>query len=172
MVYNFQEVDGNIWGIDSNSYFKGGKGFWAKAGKAEQVFLISADTFGQRKIELHLRTGDAGNATNMVSSYSLEYNGVGVPLTLDQTRPPESKPDIFGGSYMGYMVGSITIPDKGEKTLKLKTQAAFSAYDALLIGEPATSGGGGDYDEGYIAGENDRKTKDQNHLNQMFLLPE
>src|SRR6187431_647503 len=156
MVYNFQEVDANIWGIDSNSYFKGGKGFWAKAGKAEQVFLITADTFGQRKIELHLRTGDAGNATNMVSSYSLEFNGVGIPLTLDQTRPPEWKADIFGGAWMGYLTGTISIPDKAEKTLKLKAAAAFSAYDALIIPDTGTGTGSGDYDEGYIKGQSDR----------------
>jgi len=172
MVYNFQLVDENIWGIDSNAYFKGGKGFWAKAGNSVQEFKITADTFGARTVSLHVRTGDSGSSTNMVASYALEFDGSGIPLTLDQSRPPEWKPDIFGGAWMGYLNGTISIDEKVEKIMKLKVSAAFSAYDALLIGEPSGSGGGGSYDEGYIDGDADRKVKDQNFLNDMFALPE
>jgi hypothetical protein len=178
MVYNFQLVNESAWGIDSNPYFKGGKGFWAKEGKAEQEFKITADTFGPRTISLHVRTGANSSkpedSTNLLSSYSLTFEGVGIPLTLDQSRPPEWKGDIFGGAWMGYLNGTITIADKVEKSLKLKVETAYSAYDGLFIPDTGGGTGGGNegYEQGYLDGERARKEKDQSHLNEMFLLPE
>jgi hypothetical protein len=136
------------WEKDTSTYFVDGEGFWSKVSNAEVNGELLPNEAGASSIEIRVRTGDTNNPTKYVPSYHLYVDGIEVILALDETRPPEQRPE-YGGSHIGWMLGSFETEDTKLHALKLVCTEKFSGLDDANFYDPSHQK---KWDEGYAAG--------------------
>lgn len=131
MINAFCEINPDLWGIDSDPFFVTGKGYWAKADNTKQIFDVTAIDVGQNDMIMRVRTGDKTSSTNYVSTYALTLDGVNIPLTLDESRPPVWNANIWGGAWLGFLKFSINVPDKAKRLLEFTAKKIYGAWDGM-----------------------------------------
>lgn len=151
------DVNEAVWGIDQGSYFLHGFGFWARIANASIDIPVQVDNPGIMDYFMRVRTGQA-TATDLLFSYVVTLNGTVIPMALDTTRPPEKRTE-FGGSYVGWIKGSITIPDRSLHKLNFKSIKPFGAFDGWEVTEKVITQA--DLDAAVLQAKTNAYTKEQ-----------
>jgi hypothetical protein len=133
-------IDPATWTKDTDDYFIFGEGYWAKVANATAELDFSAGV-GIHDLSMRVRTGSGSAATDFLSGYKIELDGVNVTFQLDTSKPNEKR-DEFGGSHIGYIKAKLDIKVAGKHVLKFIAIKQFAGFDYIDIIAPVVSSGG------------------------------
>jgi hypothetical protein len=131
IIENLFDIDPAQWGTDVSTYFITGQGHWARVANVGFQFFLDVSSAGEIELKFRVRTGSELNATDFISAYKVEVNGIVIPMILDTSKPNDKRLDLFGKSYIGYIKGKAKL-NEGENAFSFTVTRQYGGLENMV----------------------------------------